>query len=77
MHIPEGGITLGKWEFRPPENKFGKEGGSQMFSSMRIYLKKFALALSLLALLGVASCGAHAGGHVGGVGGEIGGDVGK
>ncbi len=48
-----------------------------MFSSTRKYLKKVVLALSLVALLGVASCGAHAGGHVGGVGGEIGGDVGK
>ncbi len=47
-----------------------------MFSFKRISWKKIALAISLVAMLGVASCAAHVGGHVGPVGGEVGGEVG-
>ncbi len=48
-----------------------------MFSFKKISLKRIALAISLVALLGVASCGAHAGGHIGGVGGDVGASAGK
>ncbi len=54
-----------------------RKGGSQMFSLKNISLKKIALVISLMAMLGIASCEAHVGGSVGGHGGEVGGAVGK
>ncbi len=36
-----------------------------MFSLRKISLKKLALVISLVAMLGVASCGVHVGGHIG------------
>ena len=53
------------------------KGGSSMFSIKKSSWKRILMALSLVALLGVASCGAHAGGHVGGVGGDVGGSAGS
>ncbi len=48
-----------------------------MFSLKMISWRKIALAVSLLAMLGAASCSGHAGGNVGGAGGSVGGEVGK
>lgn len=48
-----------------------------MFSLKMISLKKLALAISLVAMLGAGSCGAHVGGHIGKHHGEIGADVDK
>ncbi len=48
-----------------------------MYYLKMISLRKLVLAISLLAMLGVASCGAHAGGNVGHHSGEIGGSIGK
>ncbi len=48
-----------------------------MFSLKMISWKRIALVISLMAMLGIASCEAHVGGNVGGHGGEVGGAVGK
>ncbi len=56
--------------------KEGKEK-DKMFSMKKISWRRILMALSLVALLGVASCGAHAGGHVGGVGGDVGASAGS
>ncbi len=44
---------------------YTRKGGSPMFSLKMISLKKLALVISLVAMLGVASCGVHVGGHIG------------
>ncbi len=48
-----------------------------MFSLKMISWKKIALVISLMAMLGIASCEAHVGGNVGKHGGEVGGAIGK
>jgi hypothetical protein len=62
---------------RKRREDYTRKGGSQMFSLRMISLKKLALAISLVAMLGVASCGVHVGGHVGSHHGEIGAGVDK
>ncbi len=66
-------------EIRLAEQKrrYTRKRGSQMFSVKKVSLKKLALAIALVAMLGVASCGVHVGGHVGKHHGEIGADVDK
>ncbi len=59
-------IGLVRLDSSSKRENYTRRGGSQMFSLRKISLKKLALAISLVAMLGVASCGVHVGGHIGG-----------
>ena len=70
-------IAQGRLHLPSKKEDYTRKGGSQMFSLKMISLKRLSLAISLVAILGVASCGVHVGGHVGSHHGEIGADVDK
>ncbi len=58
-------ISLVRLDSSSKRENYTWRGGSHMFSLRKISLKKLALVISLVAMLGVASCGVHVGGHIG------------